>query len=154
MWGETSGRVKASELKPESFGKKLGEAEDVLFVLGSEVGLYPEEVLKEMIEKVEPTVFKTESAGSEDIDVDADARYGLMEIADRLCNKEDESYEYVILAGIPYHIETRVLAGLRSYGVDVVVTLNWRHQQYADISFNNLPRDKWESDLKALTKQI
>ncbi|KXA93299.1 hypothetical protein AKJ64_00965 [candidate division MSBL1 archaeon SCGC-AAA259E17] len=110
--------------------------------------------MKEMIENTDATVYKTEATGTKNVDVEADARYGLMEIVDRLCNELGTSYKYIILAGIPYHIESRVLAGLRSYSVETVVTFNWRHQQYADISFNNLNQKQWKKSLKTIAKQL
>lgn len=155
FWGETSGRVKATELRSKAMGKMLSRAENVLFVIASEIGRYPEDLLKELIEKTDATVYKTESAGSNDVDIKADARYALMEIVDRLCDNEGEEYDYIILAGVPYHIETRVLSGLRSYGIDKVVTLDWRHQQYADFSFDNIrDQEKWEKELKEISNNI
>ncbi len=151
MYGETSGRKRARELKPDDLGKRLSQAKKVLFILASEVGQYPEDVLKGIIRKANATVYKTEAAGTEDVDIKADARYGLMEIVDRLCDGLGREYEYVVLVGVPYHIETRILSGLRSYGVKPVVTLNWRHQQYADFSFSNTPnREKWIQKLEQI----
>lgn len=107
--------------------------------------------MKEIIEKSNATVYKTEASGSDDIEIDYDARYGLMEIVDMLCNGMGDEYDYIVLVGIPYHIETRVLSGLRSYGVRRIVTLNWRHQQYADFSFKNTLKTKdWEKGLKEI----
>lgn len=155
FYGETCGRKKATELKPDALGKRLARADNVLFVLASEVKKYPGNLLKEMIGKTNATVYKTEAAGTGDVDVDADARYGLMEIIDRLCNGMEEKYDYIVLAGVPYHIETRVLSGLRSYGVEGVVTLNWRHQQYADFSFPNiLNTEEWEKSLEEIIEGI
>ena len=153
MCGETSGRKTAREIKPDDLGKRLSRAEKVLFILASEVGQYPQEVLKRIIERTNATVYKTEAAGTEDVDIKADARYGLMEIVDRLCDGLGGEYDYVVLAGVPYHIETRMLSGLRSYGVKHLVTLNWRHQQYADFSFSNTPkREKWIEKLEQIVE--
>ncbi|KXB05051.1 hypothetical protein AKJ50_01790 [candidate division MSBL1 archaeon SCGC-AAA382A13] len=149
MYGETSGRKKATELRAEALGNMLNSAENVLFVLGSELGEYPENTLKEIISKIEATVYKTEAAGAEDFDIEAEVRLGLMEIVQRLCDYLAEEFDYIIFVGIPYHIETRVLSGLRSYDVKTVVTLNWRHQQYADFSFKNISeKDEWKKELK------
>lgn len=153
MCGETSGRKTAREIKPDDLGKRLGRADKVLFILASEVGQYPVNILKGIIEKTNATVYKTEAAGTEDVDIKADARYGLMEIVDRLCDGLGGEYDYVVLVGVPYHIETRMLSGLRSYGVKHLVTLNWRHQQYADFSFSNTPkREKWIEKLEQIVE--
>ncbi|KXB04946.1 hypothetical protein AKJ48_00755 [candidate division MSBL1 archaeon SCGC-AAA261O19] len=155
MYGETCGRKKASELKPKALGKMLARAENVLFILASEVDRYPSDILKEIVEKSNATVYKTEAAGTEKVDIDTDARYGLMEIVDRLCNEMGEEYDYIVLAGVPYHIETRVLSGLRSYGMKKVVTLNWRHQQYADLSFPNMPdAERWKKSLNEIAENL
>ncbi|KXA90964.1 hypothetical protein AKJ63_00800 [candidate division MSBL1 archaeon SCGC-AAA259D18] len=116
---------------------------------------YPEDILKEIIERSNATVFKTESAGAEEINVETDARFGLMEIVDRLCNGMEEEYDFIVLAGVPYHIETRVLSGLRSYGVGTVITLNWRHQQYADFSYRNMTNlEDWKKELKEVLNNL
>lgn len=155
MYGETSGRKSATQLRAKALGNMLSRAENVLFVLASEVGRYPEDTLKKIIEKTGATVYKTESAGSNDLDIKADKRLALMEIVDRLCDGVGKEYDYIILAGVPYHIETRVLSGLRSYGISTVVTLNWRHQQYADFSFKNTPdKEKWEKELKVILDNL
>lgn len=155
MYGETSGRKRASELRSEAIGKMLSRAENVLFVLASEVGKYPENILKETVEKTEATVYKTESIGSNDLDIEAGERLALMEIMDRLCDGLGEEYDYIILAGVPYHIETRILSGLRSYGMGTVITLNWRHQQYADFSFKNIQdKEEWGKELEVILDKI
>lgn len=155
MYGETSGRKTATQLRSKALGNMLSQAENVCFVLASEVGRYPEDTMKKIIDKTDATVFKTESAGSNDLDIEADKRLALMEIVDRLRDETGEDYDYIILAGVPYHIETRVLSGLRSGGVDTVVTLNWRHQQYADFSFKNMPdKEEWEKELNVILDNL
>ncbi len=154
MYAETSGRVRATELKSKALGKMLARADNALFVLASEVDEYPKGTLEEMIEKTDSTVYKTESSAPNEIDVEADARYGLMEILDILCDDEGEEYDMIVLAGAPYHIETRFLSGLRSCGVSNVITLDWRHQQYADFSYPNMDQEKWEKELKEVVSNL
>lgn len=78
-----------------------------------------------------------------------------MEILNRLCNGMGEEFDYIVFIGMPYHIGTRVLAGLRAYGVDTVISLDWRHHQYADFSFKNTPdAEKWEKELKEISNNI
>ncbi len=154
MYGETSGRVSSTELKSKALGKMLARADNALFILASEADQYPKETMKEMIEKSNSTVFKTESPGPNEIDVEADERHGLMEILDILCDEDSEEYDLVIVAGAPYHIETRFLSGLRAFGVDNVITLDWRHQQYADFSYPNMDQKEWEKELEEVVSNL
>lgn len=153
MYGETSGRIQATELKSKALGKMLARADSVLFILASEVDQYPTDTLKEMIENTNSTVFKTEASATKEVDVESDARYGLMEILDRLCD-DGEDYDMIVLAGAPYHIETRFLSGLRGCEVGNVITLDWRHQQYADFSYPNLDKEEWEKELKEVVNNL
>lgn len=155
MYGETSGRKKATELRPTALGNMLSAADNVLFVLGSELAKYPEDTLKEIIDKTDASVFKTESAGSNDLDIEADKRLALMEILNRLSDEVGEEFDYILFAGIPYHIGTRVLAGLRAYGVEKIISLDYRHHQYADFSFKTiLDTDEWEKELKEISNNL
>ncbi len=155
MYGETSGRKKATELRPTAIGNMMSRAEGVLLVLGSEVAKYPEETLKGIIDKTDATVYKTESAGSNDLDIEADERLALMEILNRLSDEVGDEFDYILFAGIPYHIGTRVFSGLRAYGVETVVSLDYRHHQYADFSFKNTPdTEKWEKELKEILNNL
>lgn len=155
MYGETSGRKRATELRSKAIGKMLARADSVLFILASEVDQYPADIMKRIIENTNSTVYKTESSGTKNIDVKTDGRYGLMEILDRLCDDEGKDYDMIVLAGAPYHIETRFLSGLRACGVENVVTLDWRHQQYADFSFKNMPnKEDWEKELKVIQDNL
>ncbi len=155
MYGETSGIKKAVELRPKALGNMLGRADNVLLILGSESGKYPEKILKGIVEKTEATVYKTESSGSNDLNIEADKRLGLMEILNALSNGSAGEFDYILFAGIPYHIGTRVFSGLRAYGVETVVSLDYRHHQYAGFSFKNTPDlEKWEKELNELLANL
>ncbi len=155
MCGETSGRKQATELRPTALGNMLSRAENVLIVLGNELAKYPEDTLKGIIDKTDATVYKTESAGSNDLGIEADERLALMEILNRLSDEVGDEFDYILFAGMPYHIGTRVLAGLRAYGVDTVVSLDYRHHQYADFSFKTvLDMEEWEKELKEILNNL
>lgn len=155
FYGETSGRVKATELRPKALGKMLSRADNVLFVLASEVEDYPMEIVGGIIEESNATVYKTEYSATTEWGIEADGRYALMEIVDLLCNEMKDEFDYIVLVGVPYHIETRVLSGLRACDVGKVVTLDWRHQQYADFSFRNITDpEEFEKELKEILDNV
>lgn len=158
MWGEASTGLKSAiELKPKAAGKLLTRADSVLFILGSEMDEYPSEILKEIIEKANGTVVETGSAKASNIGIEADSRWGIVEVVDLLCSEDGwkGDYDYIVFAGVPYHIESRMLSGLRLCNVERVITLNRRHQQYADFSFPNILRvEDWKKSLKEIVENM
>lgn len=158
MWGETtSGSKSAIDLKPKAAGKLLVRAKNVLFILGSDMDEYPSDILKEIIEKANSTVVETGSAKASNIGIEADFRRGIVEVVDLLCSEDGwkDEYDYIVFVGVPYHMESRMLSGLRLCNVSRVITLNRRHQQYADFSFPNMLKvEDWKKSLKEIVKNM
>ncbi|KXB08745.1 hypothetical protein AKJ59_00565 [candidate division MSBL1 archaeon SCGC-AAA385M02] len=158
MWGETtSGSKSAIDLKPKAAGKLLARAKSVLFILGSDLNEYPPKTIKKIIKKANSIIVETGSAKASDIGIEANSRYGIVEVVDLLCSDDGwrGRYDYIVFVGVPYHIESRMLSGLRLCNVGSTITLNRRHQQYADFSFPNILRPKfWEKSLKEIAKNM
>lgn len=158
MWGETtSGSKSATDLRPKAAAGLLTRVGDVVFILGSDMDEYPSDTLKEIIEKSEGTVVETGSAKARDIGIESDFRYGIVEVVDLLCSEDGwkGDYDCIVFVGVPYHIESRMLSALRLCKVENVITLNRRHQQYADFSFSNiLDVEKWEESLGEIIKNM
>lgn len=158
MWGETTGGPSsARSLSSEGAARRLSRADNVLFILGSDLDEYPVDTLKEIIKRVDGTVGMTGPSKGKSKEIEPDFRLGIVEIVDLLCSENGwkGDYDCIVFAGLPYHIESRMLSGLNLGGVKNVITLNRRHQQFADYSFPNiLNPEKWEQSLNEILGEL